>query len=505
MGHVPLRRLNRAEYQKTLADLLRVPVDANDVVATEIYGPSGYAEGGPITPDDVDRMLGAVEVLVTRYATSQMSMDMPCQPKSDADRACAEAFVKAFGARAYRHPLSLPEATDLMAIYDQARRDRNLFDALALVVKAALLSPRFNYRRELGDEKPEEQDGVIVLGNYELASRLSYFLWQSMPDDELFKAAENGDLHDPRLVAAQVERMLEDTTRAAEGIQGFFSAWLPLHEIDASNLNDPERAVKASMLASLMAFVQDLVLGAGDARYETLLSANYTFADKNMATLLRLHAPAGESQQKVLLKDDARVGLFTHPAFLAATTDTPLTTVIRRGRFVFEKLGACQAVPPLEGSIPDPPPRREDASVREHLAEHAENGACRSCHQFMDPMGFAFDLFDNLGQLRDNDDYGKPIDTKGSMPLTEEITLTFVDAADLLRQLAKHELSQACFARQMLGYALRLPTDANNEASFDAVSEHFVKGGANIRSLLTAATQSHLFYYRKPSPGEAFQ
>ena len=142
VGQVPLRRLSRVEYRKTLADLLRVPVEEKDIAATESYGPSGYPEGGAFSPDEVDRMLAAVDTLAARYAATQLTADMPCKPQSDADRACAQAFVKAFGARAYRHPISRQETLDLMGVYDEGRKDRSLKEALSLVVRAALLEHR---------------------------------------------------------------------------------------------------------------------------------------------------------------------------------------------------------------------------------------------------------------------------------------------------------------------------------------------------------------------------
>ncbi len=505
VGQVPLRRLSRVEYRKTLADLLRVPVEEKDIAATESYGPSGYPEGGAFSPDEVDRMLAAVDTLAARYAATQLTADMPCKPQSDADRACAQAFVKAFGARAYRHPISRQETLDLMGVYDEGRKDRSLKEALSLVVRAALLSPRFNYRWEQGDNATEMKNGVIALGNYEIASRLSYFLWQSMPDETLFELAAMGELQDPQKVAKQVQRMVRDPVRGGSGIKGFFETWLPLADFAAHGPEDPNHAAKASMMVSLMAFVEDLVLGTGDATYETLLAADYVFANTTVAKLMNLEPIADNVIKRVNLNDQTRAGIFTHPAFLAATTDTPLTTVIRRGRFVYEKLGACAPVPPLVGTIPDPPARQANASVREHLSEHASSAVCRACHQFMDPMGFAFDSFDALGQARDQDDYGKPTNTQGTMPLAEGLELRFNNAADLLRQLARNDLSQACFAQQLLSYALRLPVDAGNAGAFTSVAKRFVDGGGNILSLLTTAAESELFYFRKPSPGEVLQ
>ncbi len=505
-GPMPLRRLSRQEYANTLRDLLGQSPSAAELFSIDESGPFGFTQGGAVSSQEVDRMLESTASMIDRFASGQLKITGPCQPKDEADRVCAERTMKWFARRAFRRTASDAELTELMKVFDAARAKLNLADALKESLQFVLLSPRFHYRWERSDEPAELKDGLVMLTNFELASRLSYFLWQSMPDDELLTAAQSGKLStSPQTVATQVKRMLADA-KASQGIRGFVSQWLPLRALRSDDATLADHTIRVSMQESLFKFVDDLILGQGDRRFQTLLSADYAFVDAEVAKILNLNNAASNTRmQRTPLTDRSRAGIFTQPAFLAATADTTLATVIHRGRFVFERLGSCAAVPAPSAAIPPPPDKPADASVREHLSAHAKDGVCRGCHVMMDPMGFAFDRFDSLGRARTNDDYGKPATTDGVMPLTDDIDLTFTDAADLMRQLATAEPSLRCFARQLFAYGTRLPNNDANDPSIANAADGFVASDGDIARLMEGLTQTDAFFLRQPSAGEVLQ
>ncbi|MDX2024346.1 MAG: DUF1592 domain-containing protein [Deltaproteobacteria bacterium] len=504
---VPLRRLSRDEYANTLEDLLGVKPTVDELFSTDTLGAAGLAEGGVITSDEIERMMNAFDGLVSRFEQSSFVKQLPCQPKNNDDKACAVAFIEAFATRAYRHPPSAQELAQLVAIFDEAHASLPLQAALLDVVRAALLSPRFHYRWERSDDVPVASNGLVKLGPFEVASRLSYFLWQSMPDAALFEAARANKLSTPSQLAAQVTRMLQDPVRTPRGLRGFFRAWLPLAPLETAPATDKDYVLKQSSLAATWAFLEDLVLGSsGDHSFTSLLASKTAFVDGALAQTLGLPGMKTDAPlAKVKLDAADRSGLFTQPAFLMSTTDTPLATIIHRGRYVYERLADCGAVPPPQGAVPSPPPRRPEASVREQLQEHARDGVCRGCHQFMDPMGFAFDGFDKLGRTRTTDDYGKPIDTHGTLPLANGEALSFSNAASLLVVLSKREESQRCFAQVLSQYAHRSGADDALAPANKAIGDAFVAAGGDILQLLTFATQQPSFIYRKPSQGEVLQ
>lgn len=504
-GTMPLRRLSREEYANTLRDLLGQAPKSHELFSVDESGPFGYAQGGAVSSQEVDRMLESTATLIDRFVMSQLKTMAPCTPKDEDDRACVGSIVKWFGSRAFRRQLGATEHASLMKSFDTARASASLSNSLKETLQVTLLSPGFHYHWERGDEAPVVKNGLVVLTGFEVASRLSYFLWQTMPDDELLAAAQAGQLTNAAAVGAQVKRMLMDP-KASQGIRGFVTAWLPLRGLRSDDTSLGDHATRVSMKESLLKFVDDLIVGEGDGLFQTLMAGDYAFVDGEVSKLLGMTnvETTGTMQRKPFV-DAARAGLFTQPAFLAATADTTLATIIHRGRFVYERLGSCAAVPPPTGAIPPPPPKPPNASVREHMSAHANEGVCRGCHQFMDPMGFAFDNFDTMGRARSTDDYGKPTDTSGQMPLNDEVMIQFEDAADLMRQLGKQDPALRCFARQLFGYALRLPNDDANERAIVDVEDGFVADNGNIKQLMARLATANAFYVRQPAEGEVLR
>ena len=513
-GTKPMRRLSRVEYSNTLRDLLGADGEPGNDFATDANGQSGFAEGALVAGAELDRMYDTIDRLARAAMTTKWAQLVACDPAKTGEEPCADEFIKTMGRRAYRHALSAEETRDLKAVYSDARKvlGWDFKNGIRTTLAAMLLSPRFHYRWELGDRVPRVQGGLVVLDPFQVASELSYFLWQSMPDDALLDAADKGDLLRPEAVLAHARRLLGDGTRGGRGLRGFFHDWLDLEALDTRDVAmpaDPKLGLGAGVFAAMSdetnQFVVDLVLGQGDRRFGTLLSAGHSFINESLAKLYGITGVKGNELRKVNLDATQRSGVVTHASFLTATAGSVLSTPIRRGRFLFERLATCQAVPSPEGTIPDPPPARDGASVRDQLSEHSANGVCKGCHMYMDPIGFAFGSYDQLGRFRTMDERGRPIDATGTLPGLASGPLSFNGAVDLAKKLAGTPETQKCFARQLYRFALRKAVGPDDETSADAMADLFVRSGLDLRELLVAATQTFSFYNRAPAKGEVLQ
>jgi hypothetical protein len=502
----PLRRLTRQAYDHTLFDLFGLDANVGARFAVDTLGPSGYLEGGAVAGGELEAMVDAMDALARRAVAERWDALVPCKAAAG-DLACAQAFIRGFGRRVYRRPLTAAEASELEALFGDARKDGADFaGAIRLTLTAMLLSPRFHYHRER-TRPVAVKDGLVRLDDHELASRLSYVLWQSMPDEALLRLADEGTLSAPGELGRQAERMLADP-KAARGVRAFFGAWLGLDELNAKNdASAPAEGLLPGTYAALregtLTFVERALLAQEATTLPALLTAKHAYVNEAGARVLGLgDAVKGSELRKVALPGGPRLGLLTQPGFLAATYSSALATPIRRGRFVFERIATCQPVPAPEGEIPEIEAGRPDASLRERLSEHAHNGVCASCHRFMDPLGFAFAGFDRFGRTRDKDDYGQPLDTRGELETPGSGKLTFADARELQERLATSPDAAACFAQQLFRFATGKAIGPEDEPSAAAFAAAFRERGLDVKGLLAAIPLVPAFHVRAPGKGE---
>ncbi len=487
-GPSPLRRLTRFEYANTLVDLFGDDGGASSLfsVDQEAQG-AGFATGGSVSSVDVSQLIDASD-MVARNAVKRLAMLLPCGPiptvAAQQDQ-CAQAFVTRFGRRTYRRPLSTAEEAGLLALYTRARTElRYEFpDAMRMVIQALLLSPAFNFRWELGPNAPIKEGALVRFNDHEIASRLSFFLWGSTPDDTLLDAADAGNLRTPRQVDVQARRLLA-SPRAKAMLADFHQQWLDVTSLP-DQTKDPKLfpahspAVARTMLDETAAFASQVFGPAGDGKLDTLLTAPGMFGDAS-----------------------PRAGILTQRAFLASHAKASEPNPIKRGVHVAERL-LCIELPVPPANIPDPRPPSPNLSGRERYAEHGRNECARSCHQIIDPLGFAFEHYDAVGAYRTTDG-GKPVDASGTLDVGGA-TWRFANASELVRQLAKASQTRDCVTRQWFRYALRrreTPQDRSSLAAMNAVVE---SGGGDLRELLIAATQSPSFFYRQPAAEEVTQ
>jgi hypothetical protein len=419
---------------------------------------------------------------------------------ADSD-ACMLAVLQNFANRAWRRPATTAEVAALKAIADTVTQDptetgtadQKFQDALGLALQAALLSPSFIYRPEL-DPDPNAT-GSHPLSDYELASRLSYFLWSSMPDDELFARAADGTLHTPAQLDAEVERMLGDP-KASALTQGFAGQWLftnrvPSLQPDPLQFPTYSSDVKAAMVTETQLFFQEFLKNG--RKLTDMFDADFTFVNSTLAGFYGITGATGATTTsfvQVALDGTHRGGLLTQGSILTVTSHANRTSPVLRGKFVLGQL-LCQPPPPPPANIP---PFNEDTtagSVRQRLEAHL-SPSCASCHGKMDPIGFAMENFDGVGLYRTTD--GKfPIDTSGLTFLGQTVT----DVASISGVLKGSTDMATCVVRQLFDYAVgQQSSDPTDETTIAGIVSQTAGNGYALRDVIHAIVQSPAFTTR---------
>jgi len=396
----------------------------------------------------------------------------------------------AFAERAYRRPVALGEMDTFVDLAEQLIADGNSKqESMKGAYSAILCSPDFVYLRQNQGE----------LNDFALASRLSYFLWSSMPDEALMKLARAGKLSNPAELRRQTERMLKDPKAAAFG-RHFPERWLKLHELGRM---EPDKRgpyghyfrVKDFLIPQVDAFFSDLLETNGPIR--NFIDSDYTFMNKLLGELIYKQKVVGEHLQKVKLEDTRRGGLLTMPAVMTVTANGVDTSPIVRGVYVLENILGTPPPSPPPDVEPLSPDLRGVKTLKEQLAIHRNQEACRSCHQKIDPMGYALESFDPIGRWRDNypkvdkkAKHAPPIDTVAVLTNGREIK----DLAEFKTMLMERESQVAhCLTEKMLTYATGRLLEAGDRGEIDQITAELKKDGNRLRDLVHLVVQSKLF------------
>lgn len=494
-GTSPIRRLSAFEYDNTIEDLLGD--DSHPAASFPDEGASGFdnnADVASVSRLQAEKYMRAAEDISAR-ATADLPALLGCDPVAD-ETGCVHGWLASFAARAWRRPLAADELAALVAFFADARDGLPLGESVALVLQALLQSPHFLYRVEFGAGTPTGE--VIALGDHELASRLSYFLWASMPDDALFAAAAAGELHTPEQVEAQARRML-DHPRARAMVLHFHAQWLDYGDIDGLTKDtavfpDYTPALAMAQRAEIDAFI-DHVIFQGDGTLGALLGAPYTFVDDALAEYYGLPAPGGTGPQQVTPDDRDVAGVLTQGAILAVHAKPHETHPILRGLFVREQLLCTIPPPPPDDVDLTPPPVDPNATTRERYEQHRSDPACSGCHELMDPLGFGLEGFDATGRWRTSEN-GLAIDASGDLVGTD-VDGAFVGAKQLSERLAGSAMVRDCVATQWFRYGYgRTESPELDACTLDDLKLRFAESDADIGELLVALTQTDAFLFR---------
>ncbi len=420
-----------------------------------------------------------------------------CRPSDTPDaRACATEIVTNLAERAFRRPVDAEDLDGLMAFYDAGFRDGGFESGVRDALSAVLASPHFIYRAEAANSGT-----TAALSDLELASRLSFFLWSSLPDDELLELAEDSRLSSGNALAQQVKRMLADD-RAKALVEDFAFQWLDVAKLDeivpdrgqfphASGILDARELMKEE----LRLFV-DSVLRSDQSIVE-LLTADYTFLNERLAMHYGIETVKGARFRRVTLPDEARYGLLGKGAVLSLTSYPNRTSPVLRGAWVLERLlGAPPPAPPPD--VPDlienkrgEPPR----TLRARLEQHRENPTCFACHGIMDPLGFALENFNAVGQFRSQDpDTRSPIDASGVLPDGNAVA----GAADLRKALfARPEQFVQAFTENLMTFALGRTLDYRDMPTVRAIVRDAADDDYRFESIVLGIVSSKAFQERE--------
>jgi hypothetical protein len=430
-----------------------------------------------------------------------------CRPITPAEeRPCAEAIVERLGTQAFRRTLSDVDLSGLMAFYDLGTEDGGFELGIRTALQAILASPDFYFRFEPAAERIRTGENYR-LAEEALASRLSFFVWGAPPDQELLDLAGRGRLSDPRTLEQQTRRLLADPRSEALATR-FAAQWLRLQDLDKIHPDvnlfpDFNQQLADAMRRETELFFYDLV--RGDKSFLDLYSADYTFANERLARHYGIRGITGEEFQRVSYPDGSRRGILGHGSVLTLTSIAGRTSPVLRGKWVMEV---------LMGTPPPPPPpgvpqldqtggavEERVLTTRERMEMHRNNEMCRSCHQFMDPIGLALDNFDVTGKFRIREN-GMPLDTRGQLYDGTQIqNLNELQAALLKRPIPLVRT----FTQNLMAYAFGRRIEWYDQSTVRAIANEAAKNDFRISSFILGVVRSDAFQMKRANDVAAEQ
>lgn len=521
-GPFVIRRLTKTEYRNTLHELFGVDPKIADGLPDEVSG-EGYLNS--LSPLQLEQYLSIAEEVLIEFlshdgqdaqptAEELSSAEVPArsptpiidrsllnEPPASMDdaRATARPVAQSLAKQVYRRPASDTELNVLLDVFDLGRENELSYSAaLRLMLKAMLVSPQFLFITPVQEFDTDAE--IVPLDDYQLASRLSYMLWGTMPDDELMTLADAGELHEPPVLKAQVKRMLE-SPRSRALFDGFGAQWLGLDDLESKTF-DPSKfpemtsEMRSSMVDEARLFFESIV--RENRSITQLIESDYTFLNEDVAAIYGLdRTVTGPEMRKVQLTDQNRGGILGMPGVLAATSFPNRTSPVNRGVWVLEQV--------LGDHVPSAPPdvpaleKQDQTSVatltlRERFEMHRSDPVCANCHRLLDPIGFGLENFDAIGRWRDQDDNGEPIDASGELPGG----IHFSSPRELKAMIAgRLDDFSRNLVEKMLAYALCRKLEGYDAIVVDELMQQIAQDGYRMQTLVTAVVTSYLFTHRR--------
>jgi hypothetical protein len=477
----------------------------------EVYGFDTVSAGTPaILVEGYHQIAHELAVSLTEDPTTLADV-IDCDPMLQDE--CLESVLGPFLTRVFRRPLTADDRSEFGAVFSEGQRIGGDFaNGVRAVIEVALQSPEFLYRVELGEPDGERGPGWARPTAYETASRLSYLLWGSTPDDELLGAADRNELGTDEAVEAQARRLLEDK-KAREAIQRFYSILLPLDAPsypaqEAGSYPGLTEEVARFLPEETRTFVTDLTFDAGGS-FKDFMTAPHTWVNGPLAAFYGIPSVTGTELQKVDLDPTQRAGVLTQASIMAWGASENYTRPVPRGILVLRSfLCADLPVPPADVVVTIPDPLPADATTRERYLQHSQDPVCAGCHHVIDPIGFAFEHYDQAGLWRDTDN-GRPIDATGQISSSDflgrasDADGTFDGAIELAALIAESADARRCFERNWFEFSEGRPSTDADACSLSALDEAVIAADGNLLELLVALTQTDAFRYRPE--GEVFR
>jgi hypothetical protein len=491
-----MRRLSRRELDRTLRDLLGDHTQPALRRLADDQPPGGYdthVQANPITEALAYDYLVLAEDVASR-AVEDLEALLGCD--AEEGEACARSFSETLCPRAFRRPCSTEEIDGWVDVWSTAAGgdDPSPARGYRILLTTVLQTADFLYRPEIGTPI-DGAAGQVELTSWEIASRLSYFLWGTMPDEALFAAAEADELRDELVLLEQARRMLGDP-RAVDQVVDFHQQWLGLGGLQTSIKSGDFSGyaeLREHISAQSARLVEHVVLGGGNL--EELLTASYTFVNDPLAEFYGLPAPGtGDELVLVTLDEGRHAGILSQPAFLATYASVSASSPVRRGVTILQDL-LCNPLPPPPPDVDDTLPELDlDGTTRQRYEAHTLDPQCAGCHRQIDGLGFAFEHFDAVGRWRDEEN-GFPIDASGELVGTD-VDGPFDGAAALGRRLAESTQVRNCYVENLFEYAYGRTTTAADRCATDALSEAFAAAEGDFEALVLGFVANDAFRLR---------
>ncbi len=503
-GRTTLRRLNRNEYNNTIQDLFGLKIRPADAFPADGSGGAGFDNNADtlFLPtvlmekvfDASGQIMEAVfahEGLRNRVLTVKPQQDQPTEP-------AAKAVLSLWVPRIFRRKVSDAEMEPYLALWRKATKDGATYeDALKTAFKSLLVSPNFIFLLEADQALPMP----YRVTDFELASRLSYFLWSSMPDFELLGLAARGELSKPEIYPAQVRRLLKDP-RSKTFSREFSSQWLGFDRLRSSANPDKTRfpeftqSLRVSMFQESVEFFHSVM--QENQSLLRLIDADYTFLNEELARHYGIPGISGPALQRVVLKDKNRGGLLGQGSVLTATSLPLRTSPVLRGKWVLEEiLGTPPPPPPQDaGTLPADDRQPDGLTFRQRLEAHRQKASCSGCHAKLDPPGFGLENFDPIGRWR-TEVAGKPVDSGGKLTTGE----SFATPAELKTVLLKKkDLMMRNLVERTLAYALGRGLEFYDEPTVQQITTKLLANDCRAEILMLEVAQSYPMQYRRNAP-----
>ena len=515
-GHpqTPLRRLTPEEYYASLRDIFS---DLNFSTSYELEG--NLAVGGFENNEEINTATTLrteqerlVAWIIASIVQPQLSGNLGCEDAGfETENECLRGWFADTGWKFFRRPMTEVEVDFFLDFFFGLREEMNFAPALELMLQALMQSPEFLYRIDFGredvapfDQGLEPIDGdeaprLVELTQWEIATRLSYLILRSVPDDELFAAAAAGQLATPDQIEAQARRLL-GTSRARETVVDFHRQWLELDAIERL-VKDPEAhagwgaELKDSLQNETKMFVEWVIFdGAGT--FDAMLTEPRSIIDSWLAEYYGVPVPS-EDWTLVEMPAGQRAGVLTHGGFLANKAHPIYASPVKRGVFVLDRV-LCDRpgpppdnvnfFPPTEETFPDP------ETNRERYVQHLVDPSCAVCHERIDGVGFGFENYDGAGRWRDTDG-GLPVDATGGLVGTD-VDGDFDGPVELMDALADSDQAERCYAIQWFRYGFGPVEREGDTAQIDAIAAEFAAAGGRVDELLVRMVRSERFRHR---------
>jgi len=504
-GPFVIRRLTKTEYGNTLRDLFGVEPSIADGLPDEVSG-EGYLNS--LSALQLEQYLKIADKVVNSMPAATQKRLFGKTPAAGKDpREAAREVARSLATKAYRRPPAAAELDKLLEAFDLGRRSNLSYQqSLHLMLKAILVSPQFLFITPVAEAA--SSSAVVPLDDYQLASRLSYLLWATMPDDELMTLAEKGTLHQPPVLDAQVLRLLRDP-RSRALFDGFGAQWLGVGGLkrqvfDSAIFPQMTAQMRASMYDEARLFFESIV--RENQSIVRFVDGDYTYLNGTLAPIYGMQKTVtGPAMRKVKLSDANRGGILGMPGVLAGTSFPNRTSAVKRGVWVLEQV--------LGEHVPAAPPnvpaldQQDQASianltVRERTELHRTNPVCANCHKILDPIGFGLENFDAIGQWRDRDINGKPIDAAGELPGGER----FSSPKDLKIIIAgRTGALTRNLVEKLLAYGLGRRLEGYDEIVVDNLVNEIAGDGYRMQTLIKGVVTSYPFTYRRIGRKEDLQ